>query len=209
MMKRIIIAIAAFFVLSTVVLFYVLNTSKQNIENARSRTESDFTMESFVIDQIWEMQKVRTEGLNDKKVLQSYIYLKPRNEDFNLRFYETDVNGKEGNKDKILSEINEGDQIDVKVLKNQIEEARKGGIFSWIKRFIQGDRREVSIYKLDANGVTVSENDINLYDVVESSFMDRFDRTALFLAFAFMIIFFPIVGFIKRKREIKNTKANN
>lgn len=190
MLKRIIIGAIAFLILSCLAVFYILNTAQTNYDNALSRTENDFTTEKFVIDQIWELQRK-----NNQLVVTSYIFIKPQNEDFNLRFSETDAFGENKSKMKILSQIAEGDTINAKVLKNQLAEAREGGFFNWLKRFMQSDRREVTIYKLTDNNRVVSERDINFPDTVESGFIDRLNSTVFFAA----IIFVGIIAFIAKK----------
>ena len=195
MKKRILIGILIFICLSPLVVFYVINTGKTNYKNALQRTENDFTTENFEIAQIWELKKVKTKGITGEDILKSYIFIKPQNELFNLRFADADYNNRDENKSKILSQILEGETISVKVLKSQLEDARKDGIFKQIKRFIQGDKREVTIYKLVDKGVTVSERSINEYDAVESDFMNGLERIALISAF----IIIPFVIYIRRK----------
>jgi len=120
--KKIVFGLIAFAILSSITIVYIINTGISNNTNALNRTESDFTTENFTISEIWELQKTKRQ-----KVEESYIFIKPQNEDFNLRFSDSDFFDKTENKEKTLSQIREGDTINVKVLKSQLENAREGG----------------------------------------------------------------------------------
>jgi len=197
MTKRIILAVLAVFIVLSGVTFWIFNSFDQTINESKNRTEADFTTAKFVVGQLWVMQKKQSE-----RVLISYLFIKPTNEEINLRL---PWQGNSEDVDALADEIPENSTIEVKVLKSQLEDARKSGPMKAISRFIMGDKREVTIFKLSIKGKTIVEKDIHDWDEAKVTLLNRLTDNPWLLIIPFFILMY-IIGLVKR-RQLKKQNA--
>ena len=190
--KRMLVAIAMGMIASVAVTAAVVLSAMGNMASASQRKQSDFIAASFQIGEIWELQKKQRDSVKE-----SYIFIKPQGEDFKLRFPESDFFGRQENKQHILSRLQVGDPITVKVLKSRLEAVRRGGILMWLVRFVQGEKREVTIYQLKTYDEVVTDYPINGYDAVDRDFIDRWTRMAVI----FGLLLVAIVMSVKKLRR--------
>ncbi|WP_118975436.1 hypothetical protein [Taibaiella koreensis] len=193
MTKKIIYGIIAFFVIGTLLCFWIMKGADDIGKEQATRTEADFTTQQFVITELWQMQQKKQD-----RVLASYLFIKVRQEPINLRL---PWQGGD-DRDAIAGQLKEGDTITVKVMKAQLAEARKGGFFKAIDRFFMGDKREVTLFGLKAHGETLLDRDIHDWDVARISLLGRLTDQPFLLLIPFFIIMF-VIGWIKRKANAK------
>lgn len=191
MVKRIIIAIVIFTLIMSGVTFWIFNSVDSRGQAANARSESDFTTQQFVVQEIWEMQKKK-----GASVISSYFFIKIKNEPFKLRL---PWQGARLPQEELLNNIKEGDTLTVKVLKEQLAEARENGAGKAVSRFIMGDKREVTVFKMEAHGEVLTDKDIHGWDEAEVTLLGRLaDQPYILLVPAFIL--FAIIGFIKRRK---------
>lgn len=190
MNKNIILGLVLFFVIMAGLSFWIVGSIDGSAAAAKGRKETDFTTQRFVVSQLWQMDKKQ-----NNSVLISYLYIKVNNEPVNLRL---PWSGSATDQETIAEKINKGDTIEVKVRKAQLEAARENGLFKVINRFIMGDKREVTIYKLVIHNQVLVDKDIHGWDEAEITLLNRLTENPFILLIpAFFILF--IIGYIKRK----------
>jgi hypothetical protein len=194
MVKKVILGLVVFFVVMGGATFWIFSSFDRVNAEADARSAADFTTEHFVITELWEMQKKK--GSN---VLSSYLYMKVKNEPVSLRL---PWQGLTEDQVAIASKLNDGDSITVKVLSRQLASARENGVLKAINRFIMGDKREVTIFRLSVNGQLLVDKDIHSWDEGQVTLLNRLaDNPFILLLPAGLLIF--IVGYIKRRRATK------
>jgi hypothetical protein len=194
MTKKIIIAVLAVFIILSGVTFWIFNTFDQTTNEANTRSEADFTTTRFVVKELWVMQKKR----NDR-VLISYLFIKPEKEDINLRL---PWEGSAEEEKALADKIKDGDTVEVKVLTTQLTDARKGGTMKAISRFIMGDKREVTIFKLSVKNGLLLDKDIHGWDEAKITLLGRLTDNPWILLVPFFILIY-IIGLAKRKQSKK------
>lgn len=197
MTKKIIIAVLAVFVILSGVTFWIFNTFDQTNHEANVRTEADFMTANFVVKELWVMQKKQ----NDR-VLVSYLFIKPEKEDINLRL---PWRGSMEDEKELADKIKDGDTVAVKVLKVQLADAKENGIWKTVSRFIMGDKREVTIFKLSVKNELLVEKDIHDWDEAKITLLGRLSDNPWILLIPFFILMY-IIGVVKRK-QAKKQKA--
>ncbi|WP_118952290.1 hypothetical protein [Taibaiella helva] len=193
MTKKIIYGILAFFVIATLLTFWLFKGIDNVGKEEAARTEADFTIQQFVISELWEMQQQKR-----NQVLASYLFIKVHGEKINLRLPWQGGQDRDG----ITAQLNSGDTIEVKVLKAQLAAARKEGMFKGVERFFMGDKREVTLYGLKAHGQVLLDRDIHDWDVARVSLLNRLTDQPFLLLIPFFLIIF-LIGWIKRKAGTK------
>lgn len=194
MTKKIIIAVLAIFIILSGVTFWIFNTFDETTNEAKSRSEADFTTTKFVVKELWVMQQKQ----NDR-VLVSYLFIKPEKEEINLRL---PWEGNAEDEKALADKIKEGDTVEVKVLTAQLNDARKGGVFKAISRFIMGDKREVTIFKLSVKNELLVEKGIHDWDDAKITLLGRLADNPWILLVPFFILMY-IIGLVKRKQAKK------
>jgi len=195
--KNIIIGIVIFFIATTGLTAWILNSADNSVAEEQARTGADFVTERFVITELWEMQKKK-----GNSVLSSYLFMKAKGERINLRipFQGTKENG------RLSGQLKEGDTVMVTVLKKQLEEARQEGAWKAVRRFIMGDKREVAVYRLTLHNQVLIDRDIHAWDEAKVTLLGRLsDNPYILLVPAFIL--FAIIGLVKRKAGIKKNVA--
>lgn len=163
---------------------------KDTNKEMAGRTEADFTTQRFVVNELWERQQKQ-----NNMVLMSYLFIKVNNEPIKLRL---PVGGAEDT-EELASQINKGDNIDVKVLKTQLQSARENGVLKAINRFIMDDKREVTIFRLSVNNKLLVDKDIHSWNDARITLLGRLvDNPFMFLLPVFVIAMF-IIGAVKRR----------
>lgn len=196
MSKKIIIGIVVFFAIAVGLMVWISNSIDQTAVAANARTEADFVTQNFTVNELWEMQ-----NKNNDKVLMSYLFIKPQNEDFRLRL---PWEGSEEEENVLASKIKPGQIITVKVLKSQLEKAKQGGALNAIGRYIKSDKREVTIFSLKTNDELLVNKDIHDYDEANvTMLMALINNPWIFLAPIFIIMF--AVAYAKKKKELAKT----
>lgn len=197
MAKNIVIGIVIFFIVTTGVTIWIVNSVDSSVAEGQTRTDADFVTEHFIITELWEMQQKK-----GNSVLSSYLFMKAKGEPVKLR---VPFQGTEGN-NVLARQLNEGDTITVTVLKHQLEEARQEGIGKAVQRFIMGDKREVTIYKLSLHNEVLIDRDIHAWDEAKVTLLRRLsDNPYILLVPAFIL--FAIIGLLKRKTGLKKNAA--
>jgi len=194
MTKKIIIAVLAIFIILSGVTFWIFNTFDETTNEAKSRSEADFTTTKFVVKELWVMQQKQ----NDR-VLVSYLFIKPEKKEINLRL---PWEGNAEDEKALADKIKEGDTVEVKVLTAQLNDARKGGVFKAISRFIMGDKREVTIFKLSVKNELLVEKGIHDWDDAKITLLSRLADNPWILLVPFFILMY-IIGLVKRKQAKK------
>jgi hypothetical protein len=194
MTKKIIIAIAAIFVIMGGLTFWIFSSFDQTTTEASARTEADFTTEHFIVKELWVMQQKK----NDQ-VLMSYLFIKPEKEPINLRL---PWEGSTEDEKALADKISNGSTVEVKVLKSQLESAREGGVLKAISRFIMGDKREVTIFKLTVNNQLVIDKGIHGWDEAKVTLLGRMIDNPWILLIPAFILFF-IISVVKKKKAQK------
>lgn len=195
MTKKIILGIVFVFVVMGGVTFWIFNSFDQANTELNGRTETDFTTQKFTVKELWEMQNKQ----NDR-VLMSYLYIKVDNEPINLRL---PWEGQADEQAALARKINKGDQIEVKVLKSQLAAARENGVLKAIGRFIMGDKREVTIFKLQVKNEVLVDKDIHGWDDAKVTLLSRLTSNPWILLIPAFILFY-IIGLVKRRKAKKN-----
>lgn len=195
MTKKIILGIVFVFVVMGGVTFWIFNSFDQANAELSGRTEADFTTQQFTVKELWEMQNKQ----NDR-VLMSYLYIKVNNEPINLRL---PWEGSADDEAALARKINKGDQIEAKVLKSQLAAARGNGVFKAIGRFIMGDKREVTIFKLQVKNEVLVDKDIHAWDDAKVTLLSRLTSNPWILLIPAFILFY-IIGLVKRRKAKKN-----
>jgi hypothetical protein len=195
MTKKIILGIVFVFVVMGGVTFWIFNSFDQANTELNGRTETDFTTQKFTVKELWEMQNKQ----NDR-VLMSYLYIKVDNEPINLRL---PWEGQADEQAALARKINKGDQIEVKVLKSQLAAARENGVLKAIGRFIMGDKREVTIFKLRVKNEVLVDKDIHSWDDAKVTLLSRLTSNPWILLIPAFILFY-IIGLVKRRKAKKN-----
>lgn len=195
MTKKIILGIVFVFVVMGGVTFWIFNSFDQANAELSGRTEADFTTQQFTVKELWEMQNKQ----NDR-VLMSYLYIKVNNEPINLRL---PWEGSADDEAALARKINKGDQIEAKVLKSQLAAARENGVFKAIGRFIMGDKREVTIFKLQVKNEVLVDKDIHAWDDAKVTLLSRLTSNPWILLIPAFILFY-IIGLVKRRKAKKN-----
>lgn len=194
MVKRVILGLVIFFVVMGGGTFWIFNSFDRSNAEAEARSAADFTTGRFVVTELWEMQKKK-----GSQVMSSYLYMKVKDEPVNLRL---PWQGLTEDQVAIANKIHDGDSITVKVLSRQLASARENGVLKAINRFIMGDKREVTIFKLSVNGQLLVDKDIHSWDEGQVTLLNRLaDNPFVLLVPAGLLIF--IVGYVKRKRAEK------
>ncbi|WP_293312226.1 hypothetical protein [Pedobacter sp. UBA5917] len=191
MTKKIIIAVFAVFIVLSGVTFWIFNTFDQTTNEANARTEADFTTARFVAKELWVMEKKQ----NDR-VLMSYLFIKPEKEDISLRL---PWQGNTEDEKALANKIKEGDTVEVKVLKSQLASAREAGVGKAISRFIMGDKREVTIFKLTVKNELLVEKGIHDWDEAKITLLGRLTDNPWLLLIPFFILMY-IIGIVNRKK---------
>jgi hypothetical protein len=194
MTKKIIIAVLAIFIVLSGVTFWIFNTFDETTNEAKNRSEADFSTTKFVVKELWVMQQKQ----NDR-VLVSYLFIKPEKEEINLRL---PWEGSAEDEKALADKIKEGDTVEVKVLTSQLNDARKGGVFKAISRFIMGDKREVTIFKLSVKNELLVEKGIHDWDDAKITLLGRLADNPWILLVPFFILMY-IIGLVKRKQAKK------
>ncbi|WP_316843851.1 hypothetical protein [Pedobacter psychrodurus] len=194
MTKKIIIAVLAIFIVLSGVTFWIFNTFDETTNEAKNRSEADFSTTKFVVKELWVMQQKQ----NDR-VLVSYLFIKPEKEEINLRL---PWEGSAEDEKALADKIKEGDTVEVKVLTAQLNDARKGGVFKAISRFIMGDKREVTIFKLSVKNELLVEKGIHDWDEAKITLLGRLADNPWILLVPFFILMY-IIGLVKRKQAKK------
>jgi hypothetical protein len=190
MAKKVILIVVIVFIATAGVMLLILNGMKNTDKEMSARTEADFTTQRFVVNELWERQQKQ-----NNTVLMSYLFIKVNNEPIKLRL---PVEGAEGT-EELASQLNKGDQIEVKVLKTQLQSARENGVLKAINRFIMDDKREVTIFKLAVNNKLLVDKDIHSWDDARVTLLNRvLDNPFMFLMPIFVIAIF-IIGSVKRR----------
>lgn len=198
MVKKVILGLVVFFVVMGGATFWIFSSFDSSNAEAQARSAADFTTEHFVVTELWEMQKKK-----GNSVLSSYLYMKVKDEPVSLRL---PWQGLTEDQVAIASKLNDGDSITVKVLSRQLASARENGALKAISRFIMGDKREVTIFKLAVNGQLLVDKDIHSWDEGQVTLLNRLvDNPFILLVPAGLLIF--IVGYIKRKRATKQASS--
>lgn len=196
MVKKIILGIVLLFIIMMGLTFWVFRQAESNAAADNARTEADFSNERFVVSELWEAQKKK-----GSTVLSSYIFMKVRNEPIRLRL---PLQGLSTSREEIAGNIHDGDTVEVKVQKQQLAAAREGGAGKAIYRFIMGDKREVTIFKLSAHGQTLVDKDIHGWDEARITLLGRLaDEPYLLVVPAFILI--AIIGIIKKRQPRQTT----
>lgn len=195
MTKKIILGIVLVFVIMGGVTFWIFNSFDQANTELSGRTEADFTMQKFTVKELWEMQNKQ----NDR-VLMSYLYIKVNNEPINLRL---PWEGSADEQAALARKINKGDQIEAKVLKSQLAAARENGVLKAIGRFIMGDKREVTIFKLQVRNEVLVDKDIHGWDDAKVTLLNRLTSNPWILLVPTFILLY-IIGLVKRRRAKKS-----
>jgi hypothetical protein len=195
MTKKIILGIVFVFVVMGGVTFWIFNSFDQANTELNGRTETDFTTQKFTVKELWEMQNKQ----NDR-VLMSYLYIKVDNEPINLRL---PWEGQADEQAALARKSNKGDQIEVKVLKSQLAAARETGVLKAIGRFIMGDKREVTIFKLRVKNEVLVDKDIHSWDDAKVTLLSRLTSNPWILLIPAFILFY-IIGLVKRRKAKKN-----
>lgn len=195
MTKKIILGIVFVFVVMGGVTFWIFNSFDQANAELSGRTEADFTTQQFTVKELWEMQNKQ----NDR-VLMSYLYIKVDNEPINLRL---PWEGSADDEAALARKINKGDQIEAKVLKSQLAAARENGVLKAIGRFIMGDKREVTIFKLQVKNEVLVDKDIHAWDDAKVTLLSRLTSNPWILLIPAFILFY-IIGLVKRRKAKKN-----
>jgi len=194
MVKRVVLGLVIFFVVMGGATFWIFSSFDSSNAEAEGRSAADFSTEHFVVTELWEMQKKK-----GSRVLSSYLYMKVKDEPVSLRL---PWQGLTEDQVAIANKIHDGDSIIVKVLGRQLASARENGALKAINRFIMGDKREVTIFKLSVNGQLLVDKDIHSWDEGQVTLLNRLvDNPFILLLPAGLLIF--IVGYVKRKRAIK------
>lgn len=193
MTKKIIYGILAFFVITTLLLVWIFSSAGNVSKETADRTEADFTTQQFVVTELWQMQQKK-----NNHVLASYLFIKVKGEPINLRL-PWQGGSEEG---AIADALSGGDTIRVKVMKAQLEEARKNGAMKAIERFIMGDKREVTVFGLEKQGRKLVDKDIHDWDVARVTLLNRLTDQPFLLLIPFFLILF-VIGWIKRKTTKK------
>ncbi|MGQ7854602.1 hypothetical protein ACUN24_10175 [Pedobacter sp. WC2501] len=191
MTKKIIFAVLAVFIILSGVTFWIFNTFDQTTNEAKTRTEADFTTKKFVVKELWVMEKKQ----NDR-VLISYLFIKPEKEEISLRL---PWQGSTDDEKALAEKIKQGDTVEVKALKSQLSAAREGGVGKAISRFIMGDKREVTIFKMTLKNELLVEKDIHDWDDAKITLLGRLSDNPWILLIPFFILMY-IIGVVKRKR---------
>nr|WP_157536109.1 hypothetical protein [Mucilaginibacter sp. L294] len=194
MTKKIILGIVFVFLVMGGVTFWIFNSFDRANAESGARTEADFTTQKFTVKELWEMQNKK----NDQ-VLMSYLYIKVENEPINLRL---PWEGSSSDQATIAGKINNGDQIEVKVLRSQLAAARENGPLKAIGRFIMGDKREVTIFKLQVKNEVLVDKDIHGWDDAKVTLLSRMTSNPWILLIPAFILFY-IIGLVKRKNAKK------
>jgi len=190
MAKKIILIVVIVFIVTTGVTLLILNGMKNTDKEMAARTEADFTTQRFVVNELWERQQKQ-----NNTVLMSYLFIKVNNEPIKLRL---PVEGAEAT-EELASQINKGDNIEVKMLKTQLQSARENGVLKAINRFIMDDKREVTIFKLSVNNKLLVDKDIHSWDDARVTLLGRvIDNPFMFLLPVFVLAIF-IIGSVKRR----------
>lgn len=193
MVKKVIIGIVSFFVIMTALTFFIFNSVDDNIAENKTRTEADFVSRKYIINELWENQTKKGENL-----ISSYLFIKVENSPVNLRLPIA------GNPEDIAKQLKKGDSIEVKVIAKQLGEAEKNGAIKAVTRFIMGDNREVTVYKLSAHNKVLVDKDINDWDEAKVSLLKRVTDQPFILIIPFAIII-GIIGRMKRRKlALKN-----
>lgn len=195
MTKKIILGIVLVFVIMGGVTFWIFNSFDQANTELSGRTEADFTMQKFTVKELWEMQNKQ----NDR-VLMSYLYIKVNNEPINLRL---PWEGSADEQAALARKINKGDQIEAKVLKSQLAAARENGVLKAIGRFIMGDKREVTIFKLQVRNEVLVDKDIHGWDDAKVTLLNRLTSNPWILLVPTFILLY-IIGIVKRRKAKKS-----
>lgn len=195
MTKKIILGIVFVFVVMGGVTFWIFNSFDQVNAESSGRTEADFTLQKFTVKELWEMQNKQ----NDR-VLMSYLYIKVDNEPINLRL---PWEGSAGDQATLARKINNGDEIEVKVLKAQLAAARENGVLKAINRFIMGDKREVTMFKLQVKNEVLVDKDIHSFDDAKVTLLNRMTSNPWILLVPAFILFY-IIGLVKRRNAKKS-----
>lgn len=194
MVKQVVFGLVLFFVVMTATTFWIFSSFESDHAEDAARSEKDFITEHFVVTEIWEQQTKK-----GSRVISSYFYMKVKNEAINLRL---PWQGLTEDQLSVIDKINAGDSIEVKVIRKQLADARQNGVLKGIYRFIMGDEREVSIFKLTLNQELLVDKDIHGWDEAKITLLKRLTDNPLVLVVPFALLVF-IISYVKKKRAIR------
>jgi hypothetical protein len=135
----------------------------------------------------------------DDQVLSSYLFIKVEQAPINLRLPWL---GSEVEQGKLARKIPNGSNIEVKVLKSQLEAAQKNGAMESISRFIMGNKREVMVFKLTFANQTLVNRDIHDYDEAQVTLLNRMTSNPWMILIPGFILLY-IIAYVKKRRDKK------
>jgi hypothetical protein len=194
MTKKIILAIVVIFLIFGGLTIWIFSSFNQTTAETQARTEADFTTEHFTVKELWEMANKK-----DDQVLSSYLFIKVEQAPINLRLPWL---GSEVEQGKLARKIPNGSNIEVKVLKSQLEAAQKNGAMESISRFIMGNKREVMVFKLTFANQTLVNRDIHDYDEAQVTLLNRMTSNPWMILIPGFILLY-IIAYVKKRRDKK------
>lgn len=199
MVKKSILAVVIIFLAMIVVFFLISNSIQQSSAEMEGRTEADFTTQRFTVTELWTMERKK-----GSQLLSAYLFMKVKDEPIKLRL-PWQAND---DRDAVANQLKEGDNIEVKVLKQQLADARENGTFKAIGRFFKGDKREVTVFRLSANNKLLVDKDIHSWNDAQVTWLNRLTDNP-FILFVFFIPIFIVIAVVKRFKEKKQRRANS
>lgn len=185
--KKMALVILGSILVTTAFMGFVMWRVDGNIKRAAERTEADFTTETFTVEECW----IYTEEENGR-VVSEYHTIQPTGEDFEIRLPFIAVHR------HMIDEVDAGDQIQVKVLRDELEATRKGGFVYWFKN---GDR-QVMAYRVELKGDVLLDSDINQISEREANLLDGLVRQLLILGIPLFVIAVFISAMWQRQKKV-------
>lgn len=172
-------------------------------ERQKKRTEADFVDKEYILREIWVRELTQHHGASK----QAYLFLKPKEEEFNLTFGSeaTDYQKSTEIRDQLLQNLHPGDRITVSLDRQKLAEAQDNGFIARISRFLSDSNRELEMYRLDVDGRTVYRQPMSSPSFENRGFDMRNVIVAGFiLSAAYMLIRNVVVFCLKRRRPAVN-----